>query len=153
MTEKKFNIESIYCNQSILKINKENEIFWITLKDKQLRSELSLENTSSKKINDNTYLVNLGVHINGIVTINDKDRIIYNNYVEYSAITTIEGYEGEDLDMILNINTSGYIFPYVRAELIRGIIESKMPNINIQPIDFVQVYKYNKSQEQKKSTK
>ena len=108
-------------------------------------NELSISHIRFKEIEENTYLLKLGTSIKGIC----NEKVIYENNVEYSGLIKVENYTDDALHMLMNINISSFIFPYVRAELLRGLMESKMPVINLQPIDFVGLYHSKKKQEAK----
>ncbi len=143
MENKAFNIIEIYCSKSIFSIEDSLEKKWLIEKEKKLSSGISLNYINYTEIAPSTYLAKLSATVVG--KWNSED--FYKTFVEYSAIVKAENFEDEPLDMLMNINVSGFMFPYLRAELTRSIIESKMPPISLQPIDFVGVYKKKKSEE------
>lgn len=143
MENKAFNIIEIYCSKSIFTIEDSLEKKWLVEKEKKLASAVSLNYINYSEIAPNTYLAKLSASVVGKWNSDD----FYKNFVEYSAIVRVENFEEEPLDMLMNINVSGFMFPYIRAELTRGVLESKMPPISLQPIDFVGVYKKKKSEE------
>lgn len=143
MENKAFNIIEIYCSKSIFSIEDSLEKKWLIEKEKKLSSGISLNYINYTEVAPNTYLAKLSATVVGKWNSDD----FYKNFVEYSAIVKAENFEDEPLDMLMNINVSGFMFPYLRAELTRSIIESKMPPISLQPIDFVGVYKKKKSEE------
>lgn len=145
MNKQAFQVIDIYCSKSIFSISQENEEYWIKLKEKTMHNQLSLSHITFKEIEENTYLLKLGTSIKGIC----NEKVIYENNVEYSGLIKVENYTDDALHMLMNINITSFIFPFVRAELLRGIMEAKMPVLNLQPIDFVGLYHSKKKQEAK----
>lgn len=140
MSQQSFNIIEIYCSKSIFTINDENEISWLKEKEKKMSNNISMNFVKYDLISENTYLVKLGASLIGMW---DKKEV-YRNVVEFSAIINVSDFDDDALDMLMSVNISGYIFPYIRSELTRGILESRMPSIHIQPIDFVSLYQKQK---------
>jgi preprotein translocase subunit SecB len=148
LSQQNFNIIEIYCSKSIFTINGDNEISWLKEKEKKMSTNISLNLVKYNLITENTYLVKLGASLIGMW---DKKEI-YSNVVEFSAIINVNGFNNDTLEMLMNVNINGFIFPYIRSELTRGVLESKMPAIHIQPIDFVSFYQKQK-QKQKENAK
>lgn len=145
MENKKFNIKNIYCSASNFNINSAYEIDWLKLKERKMSNQVSLSELQYKELDvsvdekSKTYLAKFSASLKGT----NESIVVYENFVTYTAIISLENYEDESLDMLMKINVAAFIFPYIRAELLRGLSEGKMPSVSLEPIDFVQFYHSN----------
>ena len=136
MKEKKFSVISINLNNA--NFDFKGSHFWDLEKDSlKLKNNLKLNETSYKNIKDDFYSVIVGAKIE---VSDDSDRTIYSLDIDYSGIFKIEGYEEDEIKMLVEINCSSFIFPYLRAEFSKITSETTLPKINLPPIDFVGLY-------------
>lgn len=136
MIEKKFNVISINLNKSVF--NFSGSEFWdIEKENLKLKNSIKLNETSFKNLKDDLYSVLIGAKLE---VFDEKEREVYSLDIEYSGIFLISGYEEDEMKMLIDINCSSYLFPYLRAEFSKIIAETSLPQVNLPPIDFVGLY-------------
>jgi preprotein translocase subunit SecB len=148
VSEKQYNIISMYTNEESFKFI--NEISWIKNKTKKLSVELNLGSITYEEINENEYLVKLSLKAKGLLKDESSEEEIYTNSVGYSGYVMIKGFEGEELDAFIKTNVASFLFPYLRTEFNRILLDTGLPKVQLQPIDWVAMYHNSKKQEVKK---
>jgi preprotein translocase subunit SecB len=124
-----------------------NEISWIKNKTKQLSVELNLGSIIYEEVGENEYLVKLSLKAKGLFKDenNDSQEEIYNSSVGYSGFVTIKGFSEEELDAFVKTNVASFLYPYLRTEFNRMILDTGLPKVQLQPIDWVGMYHNSKN--------
>lgn len=147
MPEQQLMIQNIYSKSLTYECYNTPHVFYQGL---TLKPNLQLS-FSINKINEDLYEV---VMVNIITTTADVENsepvLIYKIEASKAGLFRVSGYEGEELDEILNINCPSILFPYLRQEIDNLIHYSGFPSFAIQPVSFYAIYEDKKAQEKAK---
>lgn len=69
----------------------------------------------------------------------------------YAAIVLVRDISDEDREMLLNVETPRFLFPFLRAIISQTTHDAGYPALNLSPIDFRIVYAQRKKQESEAS--
>lgn len=98
----------------------------------------------------NIYLVNVKLNLDAINSeLTGEESLIYQTLSHYFALFEINAESEEEIDVLLKVNASSLVFPYVRSHLHLLLEASALPKPLIQPIAFDQKFLDEKMKENK----
>ena len=145
-TEKKFNINRLYVQESSFKI--ENPPYIFKQLGADVKPELQLElKVKHKPIEDETpnlYEAVLQLKLSAKA----KEQTIYNAFVRQAGIFTLEGYNKEELEAILEGYCAEMLYPYARQVLSEQLVQGSFPNLVLIQINFSELHRQRQAQKQ-----
>lgn len=137
---KVFQIKNVFLKESFFKSI--NELYFLENKSKNKIMEygLNLKNIDYKMINERDMITTLGMTLVGYYKEEENVINIFECGASYCLISEISGYTSEEIDIIQNVNVASFIYPYVRSEINRILSDGLYPKIQLQPINFSEIY-------------
>ena len=126
--EKEFLIESIWSTESnftaTLPVHKMTHEW-------QPAADLDLD-VQTESLGDNRHVVKLIIKV-GVKIENSE---IFNLSSTHTGVFKINGYEGEELEQILESFCPGIIYPYAREKVSAMVSNAGYPPLHLSPVDF-----------------
>ena len=89
---------------------------------------------------DNRYEITISLRVNAMQP-DDHEKIIFITQLEYSGIFLVENVPNEQLHPVLMIECPRLLFPFIRRIVSDLTRDGGFMPLNLDPIDFVQLYK------------
>jgi len=125
-------INSQYIKDLSLEIPHAPQVFKKMSKQPSLKVDVNVE---TQKIEENGYTVDLNISLNA----DTDDEKLFILELTYSAFVTLSAPQ-EHLEPILNIEIPRLTFPFARNVIAQCLMESGLPPIMMNPIDFAALY-------------
>lgn len=110
-----------------------------------IRPEIQMVvNVQAKKLEDNVFEVSLLLNINGVFE-NEKIFIVE---LVYAGVFQFEDIKAYQLEYVLMVECARLLFPFARQIIAQVTADGGYPPLNIQPIDFLNIFQKNKLKRQ-----
>ena len=110
MTQKMLIIQNVYIKELTYKSGNTPNVFYQGL---TLKPELKL-NFTYNKVDEEHYEVIIMMNVD---TLDQDGNPVNTIYTAQGGLFRIVGFEGEELEQVLNINCPSILFPYARQEI------------------------------------
>jgi preprotein translocase subunit SecB len=135
-----FEIQKLYVKEQSCKLPYAPDIY-----KNEWKPEIQIEmNLSNNGIAENIYEVVLRIHLSG----KNNQRTAFNLEVYQSGLFKLEGFNSEQLQLLLNGHCPNVLYPYARQVIANMLLESGLPGLQITPINFEAAYQQNKLQQE-----
>lgn len=110
-----------------------------------IRPEINMGvNVQAKKLDDNVFEVSLLLNINGIF----EDEKIFIVELVYAGVFQFKDIKPHQLEYVLMVECARLLFPFARQIIAQVTTDGGYPPLNIQPIDFLDIFQKNKLKRQ-----
>lgn len=109
----------------------------------EIKIDIDLKANKAKDMED-TYVVELTIRVNG--TDKESQKTVFLCELTYGALAIVKVPQ-EHVEPVLLVDIPMLIFPYARAVIGNTMREAGFPSLQINPIDFVGLYRSKKAQQ------
>lgn len=139
-----FEIQKLYVKEQSLKLPYAPDIY-----NDDWKPDIHMEmNLSHNLLKENSYEVVLRIHLSG----RNNQRTAFNLEVYQAGLFKLEGFNPEQLQLLLNGHCPNVLYPYARQVIANMLLDAGLPPLQITPINFEAAYQSQKAQEKQTKT-